>query len=268
MSANTWFIIAIIGFSLSGAALIVAAILFFKLDIPSIIGDLTGRTVAREIKTIRETNASGGDRRFRPSAVNLERGTITEKVADGAVNGMALAHASKRLDKASGEIGSRVFRRKKTGTIELSDAVQGKSGSGPTDMLESNATEVLRTDGKESRGEKRTEVLPDNTTEVLSDIAASMRSAGPTEPLREDGAMKPGQPTDMLAENAAEVLRSEPTEMLSSSKTEALAEDTEDPLLETTVLHPTEKLKDTAPQPVAFKVKQAEVVTHSDEVIE
>ena len=81
MSANTWLIIAIIGFSLSGIALIAAVIMFIRLNIPAIIGDLTGRTVAREIKAMRDTNASSGDKRFRPSAVNLERGTLTEKVA-------------------------------------------------------------------------------------------------------------------------------------------------------------------------------------------
>lgn len=180
MSANAWFIIAIVGFSLSGIALAAAVILFFKLDIPSVIGDLTGRTVAREIKAMRETNASSGDKRFRPSAVNLERGTLTEKVADSTTNGMAIAHASKRLDKASGEIGSRAFRRKKTGTIELSDAVQGKTDSGPTDVLESDAaTEVLRTDGQKGPGENRAEVLRENTTEVLSDSVAEAQPAAP-----------------------------------------------------------------------------------------
>ena len=52
MSANTWLIIAIIGFSLSGIALIAAVIMFIRLNIPAIIGDLSGRTVAREIKAL------------------------------------------------------------------------------------------------------------------------------------------------------------------------------------------------------------------------
>lgn len=190
MSANTWLIIAIIGFSLSGIALIAAVIMFIRLNIPAIIGDLTGRTVAREIKAMRDTNASSGDKRFRPSAVNLERGTLTEKVAEKTANNMALAHASKRLDKTSGNLSEKGSKRK-SGTVGLSDAVQGKSGrvgSEPTDMLnsDSNATEVL--------SDNATEVLDPNATAVLSDgtevLSSETTVLSPTEQLKTD-ASKP-----------------------------------------------------------------------------
>lgn len=182
MSANTWLIIAIIGFSLSGIALIAAVIMFIRLNIPAIIGDLTGRTVAREIKAMRDTNVSSGDKRFRPSAVNLERGTLTGKVAGKTANNMALAHASKRLDKTSGNLSEKGSKRK-SGTVGLSDAVQGKSGqvgSEPTDMLnsDSNTTEVLSTES--------TEVLSDNATEVLSDNATEVLDPNATEILSDD----------------------------------------------------------------------------------
>lgn len=206
MSANTWLIIAIIGFSLSGIALIAAVIMFIRLNIPAIIGDLTGRTVAREIKAMRDTNASSGDKRFRPSAVNLERGTLTEKVAGKTANNMAFAHASKRLDKTSGNLSEKGSKRK-SGTVGLSDAVQGKSGrvgSEPTDMLnsDSNATEVLSTESTEVLSDNATEVLSDNATEVLDTNATEVLSDGtdvlsnettvlsPTEQLKTD-ASKP-----------------------------------------------------------------------------
>lgn len=202
MSANTWLIIAIIGFSLSGIALIAAVIMFIRLNIPAIIGDLTGRTVAREIKAMRDTNASSGDKRFRPSAVNLERGTLTEKVAGNTANNMALAHASKKLDKTSGNL-SEKSSKKKSGTVGLSDAVQGKSGrvgSEPTNMLnsDSNATEVLSTESTEALSDNATEVLSDNATEVLDPNATAVLSDGtevlssettvlsPTEQLKTD----------------------------------------------------------------------------------
>lgn len=202
MSANTWLIIAIIGFSLSGITLIATVIMFIRLNIPAIIGDLTGRTVAREIKAMRDTNASSGDKRFRPSAVNLERGTLTEKVAGKTANNMALAHASKRLDKTSGNLSEKGSKRK-SGTVGLSDAVQGKSGrvgSEPTDMLnsDSNATEVLSTESTEVLSDNATEVLSDNATEVLDTNATEVLSDGtevlsnettvlsPTEQLKTD----------------------------------------------------------------------------------
>lgn len=231
MSANSWMIVAIIGFSLAGVALIAAAIMFVRLNIPAIIGDLTGRTVAREIRAMRDANASSGDKRFRPSAVNLERGTLTENVAERSASDVALAHASKRLDKASGSLSERSPKRR-TGTVGLSDAAFGEAGqigAGPTDVLDDNATEVLST--------QSSEVLSDNTTEILSDNA-----------------------TEALSDNATEVLDPDATEVLHDG-TEVLSN-------ETTVLSPTERLQSDASKSVAFVIKQDEVVTHSDEVIE
>lgn len=204
MSANTWMIIAIIGFSLSGIALIAAVIMFIRLNIPAIIGDLTGRTVAREIKAMRDTNASSGDKRFRPSAVNLERGTLTEKVAGNTANNMALAHASKRLDKTSGNL-SEKSSKKKSGTVGLSDAVQGKSGrvgSEPTDMLnsDSNATEVLSTESTEVLSDNATEVLSNDTTEVLEPNATEILSDG-TEVLSNETTVL--SPTEQLKTDAS-----------------------------------------------------------------
>ena len=58
MTAEHWFLIAVIGFALSGVALIVAVFMFIKLNIPSVIGDLNGKTVAREIRAMREANSN------------------------------------------------------------------------------------------------------------------------------------------------------------------------------------------------------------------
>lgn len=181
MCATAWLIIAIVGFSLSGIAFIAAIILFIKMNIPAIIGDLTGKTVAREIKAMRESNASSGDKRFRPSAVNLERGTLTEKVANTSMStdDLKKAHASKRLDKTGG-LGK---SGKKGRTTGLDDSV-----SSVTPVVTGTAT-------------KGTEKLSDNATEVLSDATEVLDSGA----------------TDVLAP-ATEVLASE-TEVLSNGTT-------------------------------------------------
>lgn len=185
MSATTWLIIAIVGFSLTGIAFIAAIILFIKMNIPAIIGDLTGKTVAREIKAMRESNASSGDKRFKPSAVNLERETLTEKAYNTPMSTADLkkAHTSKRLDKTgglgeSGEIGGR-----KGGTTGLDDGV-----SPVIPVVSGTAT-------------KETEKLSDNTTEVLSNATEVLESGA----------------TDILAP-ATEVLTSG-TEVLSNGTT-------------------------------------------------
>lgn len=160
MSATAWLIIAIVGFSLSGIALAISIILFIKMDVLAIIGDLTGKTVAREIKAMRETNAASGDKRFRPSAVNMERGKLTEKVNQSA-EAMKIAHADHDLS-ASGSYSSP--RQSKSGTVGLGESstiIPSKTYEPPkqTDVLsQAQGTEVL------SQG---TEVLSQGT-EVLS----------------------------------------------------------------------------------------------------
>lgn len=176
MSTNAWLIIAIIGFSLAGIALIAAIFMFIKMNIPSVIGDLSGKTVAREIKAMREFNDAHGDRRFRPSKVNLERGALTEKVNipqyDNKV--MAEAHASKRLDKIkSSELSAKNTYNNAGGTVGLNDFEINTTdvldeGNEPTEMLSDGATEVLNENVTELLSENATEVLSENATEVLS----------------------------------------------------------------------------------------------------
>lgn len=174
MSATVWLIIAIVGFSLAGIALVAAVIMFIKMNIPAIIGDLTGKTVAREIKAMRELNASSGDKRFRPSAVNLERGTLTEKVANTPMSTADLkkAHASKRLDKTGGLGASGKLGGKKGGTVGLAEGnstvnpVSNVAPANATEKLSDNATEVL-SNGTEVLS-NRTEVLSNGTTVLNS----------------------------------------------------------------------------------------------------
>ena len=177
MSAPAWLIIAIVGFSLAGIALIVAVFMFIKMNIPSVIGDLTGKTVAREIKAMREFNNSKGDRRFRPSKVNLERGTLTEKV-DTSIDdkkAMAEAHASKRLDRTETKENKKNSKSQKSnGTIGLNDFEMNPTdvlneGSTPTEVLSDNSTEVLESNATEVLSENQTEVLNTDNTEALSE---------------------------------------------------------------------------------------------------
>lgn len=61
--------------------LVVTIILFFSLRIPKVIGDLTGSTARKAIKNIREQNEKTGDKAYKVSPVNLERGKLTDKIS-------------------------------------------------------------------------------------------------------------------------------------------------------------------------------------------
>lgn len=63
-----------------GVLFATSVILFFTLRIPKVIGDLTGRTARKAIENIRMQNEQSGDKSFQSSAVNLERGKLTDKI--------------------------------------------------------------------------------------------------------------------------------------------------------------------------------------------
>ena len=103
MSAQSWSIIAIILFTMAGALFIAAIIMFFVMNIPSIIGDLSGRTLAKGIQNIRNENAyansmsaKAANRRNNPNR-QFSIGNAYSKEKGYTVS--SIAHASRRLDR-------------------------------------------------------------------------------------------------------------------------------------------------------------------------
>ncbi len=66
---------------LCGVMLVVAVLLFILLKIPKVIGDLTGSTARKAIKNIREQNEKSGDKAYKVSTYNRERGKVTDKIS-------------------------------------------------------------------------------------------------------------------------------------------------------------------------------------------
>ena len=267
MSAEIWFIISIVGFSLAAAALIAAVILFIKLNIPAVIGDLTGRTVAREIKAMKETNFNKTNviRTGVPSSsaagakAEVLSASVPDIRPDIRPDSMAVAHASKQLDKLY-SVENDKKSAKKTGTTGLSDVLKSNE-SDPTDILPANSTEVLSSSDEYREGANRTvtESLSDNATESLDAGATEVLSNNATESL-DAGA------TEVLSNNATESLGAGATEILSNNATEAL-ENAASASQGTTVLSPTEDLRKDAVKPVAFRIVREEISIHTNEII-
>ncbi len=295
MSAEIWFIISIVGFSLAAAALIAAVILFIKLNIPAVIGDLTGRTVAREIKAMKETNFNKTNviRTGVPSssAAGAKAEVLSASAPDIRHDSMAVAHASKQLDKLY-SVENDKKSVKKTGTTGLSDVLKSNE-SDPTDILPANSTEVLSSSDEYREGANRTvteslsdnatesldagatEVLSNNATEsldagateVLSNNATESLGAGATEVLSNNATESLGAgATEVLSNNATESLGAGATEILSNNATEAL-ENAASASQGTTVLSPTEDLRKDAVKPVAFRIVRKEISIHTNEII-
>ena len=70
--------ISLISFCAAGVSMLLAVIFFIKFKIPSVIGDLSGRNARKSIEQLRETNLKSGNRSYKPSRINPERGKLTE----------------------------------------------------------------------------------------------------------------------------------------------------------------------------------------------
>lgn len=60
---------------------VVTIFLFFFLKIPKVIGDLNGSTARKAIEEIRQQNANSGDKIYKSSVVNRERGKLTDRIS-------------------------------------------------------------------------------------------------------------------------------------------------------------------------------------------
>ena len=66
---------------LCGIMFVVSVLLFILLKVPKIISDLSGATARKAIKNIREQNEKTGDKAYKVSAFNMERGKLTDKIS-------------------------------------------------------------------------------------------------------------------------------------------------------------------------------------------
>ena len=142
MNATTWLIIAIVGFSLSGIALIAAIFIFIKLNIPAVVGDLTGKTAAREVQAIRAANESGNHNTG--NTENPDNGN-EDNVRKSA---MALAHLSKRLDKTAdmrttGEMSGKESETHKSNSVETRETEAFMPAGFTEPLMENPKTSVL-----------------------------------------------------------------------------------------------------------------------------
>lgn len=88
-----------------GIMVVVSVILFFVLQIPKVIGDLTGRNAKKAIENIRKQNEASGDKKYQSSAVNLERGKLTDRISQSG-------RVVSRNDTPFGTVGTGVITEK------------------------------------------------------------------------------------------------------------------------------------------------------------
>lgn len=69
--------VAIVLYVIAGVCFVLAVVLWFVFDIPTVFGDLTGRTARKSIAKMRENNEKSGVKSFKHSKTNVDRGKLT-----------------------------------------------------------------------------------------------------------------------------------------------------------------------------------------------
>ena len=80
--AQTLQTLSIISFAVAGLCLVLAVFFWFFFKIPSVIGDLSGRTARKSIAKMRAANEKTGVKSYKESKTNAERGKLTGTMPD------------------------------------------------------------------------------------------------------------------------------------------------------------------------------------------
>lgn len=132
-------LISTISFVIAAISFVLAAFFWFYFKIPSVIGDLSGRTAKKSIARMRASNERAGGQGYKPSAANASRGklTVTMQHSRGLVADSKKKPATAPKKKApAGDV------MPETGLLATNQAVVADGQQ--TDLLEgSEATGLL-----------------------------------------------------------------------------------------------------------------------------
>ena len=80
--AETLSTLSVISFAIAGVSFVLAVFFWFFFKIPTVIGDLSGRTARKYIAKMRATNEKTGAKTYKESRANVERGKLTGSIPD------------------------------------------------------------------------------------------------------------------------------------------------------------------------------------------
>lgn len=120
-------IFSVVFFIIAAVCFALAVFFWIVFRIPKVIGDLSGRTARKSIAEMRANNEASGNKSFRPSAANVNRGKLTDAIPDS--------------DKLKGQETDPLNNQAETGVL-AENKVSGRS-EGQISALEDNATELL-----------------------------------------------------------------------------------------------------------------------------
>lgn len=124
--------LSIVSYILAVLFVVLAIVLWFIFKIPNVIGDLSGRNAKKSIARMRQNNEKTGDKSYRASEKNLERGKLT-----GTMEGMGKVENPLNIEETGllNENLAKEYDEQATGLL-LDDVTGLLDESGETDALE------------------------------------------------------------------------------------------------------------------------------------
>lgn len=99
MSAELYQNISIVAFVLAAIFLIIAVILFFVFDIPAVLGELSGKTAAKQVAEIRAANKNAVAKRRPVSTSTSTTAKATGKLTQNKTNQLAKANQTNKIEE-------------------------------------------------------------------------------------------------------------------------------------------------------------------------
>jgi hypothetical protein len=161
-------LISLISYILAGVCLVLALFFWIFFKIPSVIGDLSGRTAKKSIAKMRQANERSGNKSYRASAANEARGKLTE----------TMQHSSK-LNKQPAEKHSAKLTKPKPAT-QAQQVVPVAPNRPETGLLSDNVAKHAAQQETEmlSVSEETTMLDPDATMPLHMPRPAAARTGG------------------------------------------------------------------------------------------
>ncbi len=171
MNAELLSTLSTVAFVVAGVSLALSVFFWFFFRIPTVIGDLSGKNAKKSIAKARANNEKSGNKSFKPSATNQERGKLTETMAGltPETNHKPKSNVKKKVPKNNGNFNDET-------DILSSNKSVGALGSETTGLLnESEETTLLaettKTPAPERVGSKVLNILEEivyiHTDEVI-----------------------------------------------------------------------------------------------------
>ncbi len=137
--AGTLSTVSIISFVAAGVFFVVAIVFWIVFHIPSVIGDLTGKNAKKNIDAMRRNNERTGNKAYRSSKINLERGKVTSPMT---------AETPRPEMKINPEVKIQPTDANETDTLEIGTSPMYDTAEAETTMLNyKSGTDSLYAEG-------------------------------------------------------------------------------------------------------------------------